>query len=998
MREGPFRGRRRRARIRGGALAAAALTLAAGAPAADAYNSVPTTSGDSWGVHDGAAPGVDTGSIRNTSGAALRGYGGIRVRVAGKLEGRSALLNGELMRGFGLRFDGVDQFKTTKAVEIGGVSMTREIKIQRSDRYARFFDTFTNTTSQGVTVDVVFGGMTGYNTGENQSEVVATSSGDLVPTVADSWVALASPTTRAGNPSQNGPSAAVIGSPNTSVAPTDFLRRGGFDIPLPLTGHEANHQGYGHRFTLAAGETRSLARFVVIGVGEKQGTGGTADNARPDAGTEVAAVKLRAEQLVAVPPLGDLSTAELCSLRNWTPAAITAGVPSFDSAVCATIPKLDTQAAPQPKELTTSSPYDVVEKTVQELRADMESGETTSQEITQAYLDRIATYDTGQFGFHSFTWVADDAMAQARKADEARAKGAKGPLLGIPVAFKDLYDTKDMPTTNGSQVFEGFYPREDAFQVKRVRDAGAVIIGKATMAEYANSGYFSDSAWGQVWNAYDPSKSSIGSSGGSAVAMALSFVPVTFGSQTGDSLWGPASAASIFSLRGTDGLQSASGVMPLTYVNDYAGAFALSPADLADTLNVVVGTDPKDPLTAETDAKKPENWRTSLNPEALKGKRIGYIPEVFNDPFQTTGTSDAMKAAFAKFVAAGAEVVPIPAAPNQPPVQPGGGGDTAYEGWARWIDAHPENPYKDAGEIIASQKRLPYSRRAGGVPAYTTTGRQTATQVSAGYARRKLYRQVLGQWMDDNNVDAVLYAGLLSDVGMNDGITPSFGRIDPPSSASGAPTMIFPGGVNDHGEPFNFQLLGREWDDAKLLGFAYAYDQVAKARIAPTTAPKLAYEPGVTPKPIVIERPADPITTAPKPDADTNTTATGTTTPAPASTPGASTPPALVTKTLVLPASVTSKITRLKGKRLRITGKVTPPGGTTGGCSGKVTVRVKAGKATLIARGVKLSKSCTFSTIVTLKTKRAKVSVSARFLGNDALKPRSATTKTVRVG
>ncbi len=978
-------------------MAAVIAGLAACAPAAEAYNSVPTTGGDSWGVHDGAAPGVDTGSIRNTTGAALRGYGGIRVRVAGKLEGRSALMNGQLMRGFGLRYDGLDRFETTKAVEIGGVSMTRAIKIQRSDRYARFFDTFTNTTSQGVTVEVVFGGMTGYNTGENQSEVVGTSSGDLVPTVADSWVAMASPTTRAGNPSQNGPSAAVIGSPNTGTAATDFLR-GGFDIPLPLTGHEANHQGYGHRFALAPGETRSLARFVVIGLGEKQGTGGAADNARPDAGTEVAAVKLRAEQLVAVPPLGDLTTAQLCSLRNWTPAAITAGVPSFDETACATIPKLDTQAAPQPKKLVTSSPYDVVEKTVQELRADMESGKTTSQEITQAYLDRIAAYDTGQFGFHSFTWVADDAMEQARKADEARAKGAKGPLLGIPVAFKDLYDTKDMPTTNGSQVFEGFYPREDAFQVKRVRDAGAVIIGKATMAEYANSGYFSDSAWGQVWNAYDPSKSSIGSSGGSAVAMALSFVPITFGSQTGDSLWGPASAASIFSLRGTDGLQSASGVMPLTYVNDYAGAFSLSPADLADTLNVVVGTDPKDPLTAETDEKKPEDWRTSLDPNALKGKRIGYIPAVFDDPFQTTGTSDAMKAAFAKFVAAGAEVVPIPAAPNQPPVQPGGGGDTAYEGWARWIDAHPENPYKDAGEIIASQKRLPYSRRAGGVPAYTTTGRQTATQVKAGYDRRKLYRQALGQWMDDNNVDAVLYAGLLSDVGMNDGITPSFGRIDPPSSASGAPTMIFPGGVNDTGEPFNFQLLGREWDDAKLLGFAYAYDQVAKARIAPTTAPKLTYVPGVTPKPIVIERPADPVTSTPVPDGDSNSTPTPTPAPGTPAVPGAGapagTPP--VTKSLVLPRSVTSKVTPLKGKRLRITGKVTAAPGTS--CTGKVTIRVKAGKATLLAKGVSLSKSCTFATIVTLKTKRSKISVQARFLGNSVLKARSAKTKTVRVG
>ena len=269
----------------------------------------------------------------------------------------------------------------------------------------------------------------------------------------------------------------------------------------------------------------------------------------------------------------------------------------------------------------TSSPYDVVGKTIEQMQADMASGETTSAEITRAYLDRIAAYDTGQFGFHSFTWVAEDAMDQARAADAARAQGKRTPLLGIPVAVKDLYDTKDMPTTNGSQVFEGFRPTKDAFQVRKMREAGAVILGKATMAEYANSGYFSDSAWGQVWNAFEPSKSSIGSSGGSAVATALSLTSFAMGSQTGDSLWGPSSGASLYSLRGTDGMQSLTGAMPLTWLQDYAGAITRSITDLADVLNVVTGTDPEDFLTAEAErgARRTGAARWTRTPCAASG-------------------------------------------------------------------------------------------------------------------------------------------------------------------------------------------------------------------------------------------------------------------------------------------------------------------------------------------------------------------------------------------
>jgi amidase len=835
-----------------------AVSFAAASPAL-AYNAVPAGNGTTWGVHDAAAPGLDTGSIRDVANsAALRGFGGIRVQVSGgRADAPSQRLNGAMMRGFGLRYDGHSRFRTTAAVDLAGVSISREIRIDRSADWARWFDSFTNTTKRDVTVDVVFGGLTGYDTGNNASRVAETSSGDATISSADSW-SLVRGGFGATSGAVNGPSGVVFGTPDPFTGgllrPVNFLRDS-FNLPLATVGHEANFQGYAHRLTLAPGETASLVHFVVVGRSATVAT----------VGAEVDAVRTSLQSLATAPTLADLSTAEICSIQNFDVSAVT--IDGFAAADCDDVAPLDRQAAKQLQPATTSSPYDVVGKTITELQADMEAGRTTAQQITRAYLDRIAAYDTGQLGFHSFIHVAEDAMEQARRADERRAKGETGELLGIPVAVKDLYDTKDMPTTNGSQAFDGFRPTKDAFQIAKLREAGAIILGKANMAEYANSGYFSESAWGQVWNAFNPSNSSIGSSGGSAVATALSFAGISMGSQTGDSLWGPSSAASLYSLRGTDGMQSLSGVMPLTFLNDYAGAIARSIPDLASFLNVTSGTDPNDFLTAEADARRPADWRTALDPDALRGKTIGYVPATFDDPFGTSGTSDAMLSAFRGFRDAGATVKVIPAPPSAPPLP--SGIDRGYEGWKRWIDDHPESAYKDPVDIITSQDRLPYSRRA----SYTGSGPMTDAEVQAVVDQRTEYKRRLGQWMDENGVDAVVYAGLLSDVHPNDGVTPSFGRIDPPSSASGAPTVIFPAGVNDHDEPINLQLLGRAWDDAKLLGYAYAFDRVFQGHVEPDTAPRLPYEPGVTPPPIVIEKPIEPVTQAPKPDPDTNTTA-----------------------------------------------------------------------------------------------------------------------------
>lgn len=171
----------------GSAIAATTACLLAGstliASPATAFNSVTIENGDAWNVHDAANPGVDTGSVTDNRSKALMGYGGIRVDVSGG----TSPINGILLRGFGLDFDGVNAFESTRAVDIDGVLVQRQITVSDQEGYGRFFDSFTNSGSEAVTVEVAFGGQLGYNTGKNQSNIAATSSGDLVIDSSDSW-------------------------------------------------------------------------------------------------------------------------------------------------------------------------------------------------------------------------------------------------------------------------------------------------------------------------------------------------------------------------------------------------------------------------------------------------------------------------------------------------------------------------------------------------------------------------------------------------------------------------------------------------------------------------------------------------------------------------------------------------------------------------------------------------------------------------------------------
>jgi amidase len=834
--------------------AAAAVLLLTGVGSVSAFSYVTDANGTWWGIQDAASPGVDTGSLRATQIAAgqngafstsINGFGGIRVLVDSSPPPR---FNGELMRGFGLTFDGHDRFATTQSVNLGGVTISRAIFINRTANWGRWLDTFTNTTKAPLTIKVAFGGQSGLGaTGANSSAIVNTSSGDATAAPGDAWVEVASPI-------DTGKPDAMVGGPQITVTGSfDFAGNwlhDTFASALSPAGHEGNFQAYVNSMTLPPGKSRSLLHFIVLG---------QRVNASSSAGVR-AAVEATATALAASPALGGLTPGEVCTIANFDTAKQCAATGRATDVVAQ-------PAAPPAKPARTSARYDVFEKTIGQLRADMEAGRTTSQEITRAYLDRIEVYDEGPFGFHAYEIVAADAMAQAQAADAARKAGRRGPLLGIPIAVKNNYDSRDMATTNGSFTFEGFRPARDAFQVAKLREAGAVLIGKAALEEYATSGFYSNDAWGQVWNVHQPSRSALASSGGSASAVAGSLAAAALGSQTGDSLYAPASAQSLVTLRGTDGLQSGSGIMPLTWMTDYGGAMTRSVSDLADMLTVLAVPDALDPATLRRpEGAVPADWRTVLDPNALRGKRIGYIPSVWVDPLGTTRTIDASKAALKFLEAAGATIVEMgvtvgdsgDAPPNVPAPQ-FDGGSIAAEGWRQYIDGHPElrvQGFQIATEVDVrcSQKKVPYVRAAADECAATPSRRLTAAEIQSHRDYRQVTRpEGLDKWMDDagadnRGVDAIVYPGLLSDVSLNDGGggRAAFGRRDTPSAATGSPTIVMPAGVDARGQPISIQLLGRAWDDAKLVGFAYAFEQIAntagRGHVAPTTVPPLRYE------------------------------------------------------------------------------------------------------------------------------------------------------------
>jgi len=274
--------------------------------------------------------------------------------------------------------------------------------------------------------------------------------------------------------------------------------------------------------------------------------------------------------------------------------------------------------------------FQLMEASISDIHRAMQSGKLTCHSLVQQYLDRIKAYDQQGPTLNAMLYVNPKVLEQADAMDKQVKRGTKlKPLQCIPVVLKDNFDTADMPTTGASLALKGMQPAEDAFSVVRLRQAGALIIGKTNLHELAITGITVSSLGGQTKNPYELTRTPGGSSGGTGAALAANFAAVGTGSDTVNSIRSPSSANSLVGIRPTRGLISRAGVIPCSFTQDAVGPITRTVADAAVMLDVMAGYDPDDPVTALSIGRIPATYTASLDRNGLKGARIGVLRTLF---------------------------------------------------------------------------------------------------------------------------------------------------------------------------------------------------------------------------------------------------------------------------------------------------------------------------------------------------------------------------------
>ena len=524
-------------------------------------------------------------------------------------------------------------------------------------------------------------------------------------------------------------------------------------------------------------------------------------------------------------PVGLCAALAACTPLTPEAHASPAGTPARDSA----------SAAPA------AVPFALAEVDIAGLQARMSSGELDSTAITRAYLQRIALTDRAGPRLRAVIELNPDAVKEAAERDRERQQGrVRGPLHGIPVLLKDNINARPMSTTAGSLALQGFRP-DDAFLVRRLRQAGAVILGKANLSEWANyRGLASTSGWsargGQTRNPYRLSHSPCGSSSGSAVAVAANLVTVAIGTETDGSIVCPASVTGTVGLKPTVGLVSREGIVPISFSQDSAGPLARSVADAAAVLTAIAGRDDADPATATMPGRAVYDYTARLQPDGLRGARIGVLD---NALARRPGIAPLLQHAVEELRRAGATVVLVPAldetrwAEDEQIV-------LRHEfkaGLQRYLATY-QAPLRSLPELIEFNRQHAGRELTGFGQELLEAAAQAGPLGDPGYIRaRTRARRAAGE----QGIDALLKAHRLDAL-----VAPTTGTAWPidaggdrfpggsysAAAVAGYPSLSVPMGHVD-GLPVGLLFMGTAWSEPRLIELAYGYEQRTMARRPP---------------------------------------------------------------------------------------------------------------------------------------------------------------------